>query len=73
MGSAQESAWRAEIHSDDVFDRAIAKAVLTLAAELQVNCVAEGVETVEQYDLLRELGCRRFQGIFLRNRNCRQP
>jgi len=58
-----DRAFVADIASDK-FDRAIAKAVLTLAAELQVNCVAEGVETVEQYDLLRELGCRRFQGYF---------
>lgn len=48
----------------DPFDRALAKAVLTLAAELKVDCIAEGVETQEQLEILRGLGCRRIQGYY---------
>ncbi len=48
----------------DTFDRAIAKAVLTLANELDLDCIAEGVEDKVQVDLLRSLGCRRMQGYF---------
>ncbi len=48
----------------DPFDRAIAKSVLSLAEELRVDCVAEGVETKEQLEVLRELGCRRVQGYY---------
>lgn len=48
----------------DTFDRAIAKAVLTLANELDLDCVAEGVEDKAQVTLLRGLGCRRMQGYF---------
>ncbi|MBD5635650.1 MAG: EAL domain-containing protein, partial [Candidatus Eremiobacteraeota bacterium] len=48
----------------DRFDRAIAKAVLALASELKVDCVAEGIETKEQCELLRELGCRHAQGYY---------
>jgi len=48
----------------DPFDRAIAKAVLTLAAELKVDCIAEGVETQEQLEILRGLGCLRIQGYY---------
>ncbi len=39
-------------------------AVLNLAAALNINCVAEGVETKEQKQLLREAGCRIIQGFY---------
>lgn len=45
--------------------RSIAKAVLTLANELDLNCIAEGIEDKEQLELLRGLGCRRMQGLLL--------
>jgi len=48
----------------DTFDRAIAKAVLTLANELELDCIAEGIEDTEQLALLRTLGCRLMQGYF---------
>lgn len=48
----------------DVYDRAIVKATLTLAAELKFDCIAEGIETKEQLELLRRLGCRLIQGYY---------
>ena len=47
----------------DRFDRAIATAVLALAADLKLECIAEGIETPEQMRMLRELGCRHMQGF----------
>ncbi len=41
---------------------AIVRSVLTLGNELGLDVVAEGVETVDQMQLLRELGCRHAQG-----------
>ena len=39
-------------------DRAIVAAVLSLAEELELTVIAEGVETERQHWELRELGCR---------------
>jgi diguanylate cyclase (GGDEF)-like protein/PAS domain S-box-containing protein len=39
-------------------------AIVQLARSLSLTTVAEGVETREQYTLLRELGCDRLQGYF---------
>jgi photoactive yellow protein len=46
----------------DAFDRAIATAVLALARDLKLECIAEGIETEEQARILRELGCPLLQG-----------
>ena len=43
---------------------AIVQAVLSLTEPLQLDVVAEGVETEEQLALLRRLGCRLAQGAF---------
>ncbi len=43
--------------------RAIVAAVIGMATALDLGVVAEGVETPEQFDMLRELGCREFQGF----------
>lgn len=45
-------------------DLTISKAVIGLADALGLDTVAEGVETREQADLLRELGCPHAQGYF---------
>ncbi|MBI3231418.1 MAG: EAL domain-containing protein, partial [Burkholderiales bacterium] len=47
-------------HSAD--DRAIVSAIIALSNSLQLAVVAEGVEDEQQYQFLRELGCRYAQG-----------
>ncbi len=39
------------------------RAILTMASQLHIECVAEGVETPEQHALLAQLGCRHVQGF----------
>jgi diguanylate cyclase (GGDEF)-like protein/PAS domain S-box-containing protein len=44
-------------------DNAIVRTVVAMARSLNVDVIAEGVETEEQRDLLVECGCRHFQGF----------
>ncbi|MCW2606150.1 MAG: hypothetical protein JWO60_843, partial [Frankiales bacterium] len=46
-------------------DNAVVRAVLGLAGELGLECIAEGIETGEQLDALRLLGAVRGQGYLL--------
>ncbi len=46
----------------DPDDAAIAKMVIVLAHTMGVQVIAEGVETMEQRDLLATLGCHNYQG-----------
>lgn len=46
----------------DPNDRAIVATVVAMAASLQVDVIAEGVETPEQLTVLRGLECTCFQG-----------
>jgi diguanylate cyclase (GGDEF)-like protein len=46
----------------DPQDAAIAKAIVAMAQSLQMKVIAEGVETEEQYNLLRQSGCHASQG-----------
>ncbi len=48
----------------DARDRAIVAGVLSIAHNLGVKVVAEGVETQEQASLLADLGCDEVQGFF---------
>ena len=41
------------------------KSIIDLAANMEMNCVAEGVETAETADLLEELGARNLQGYLI--------
>jgi diguanylate cyclase (GGDEF)-like protein/PAS domain S-box-containing protein len=43
-------------------DRAVVEAVLTLANRMGLTVIAEGVETLDQDELLREMGCPVVQG-----------
>jgi len=42
----------------------IVKAIISLAHSLRLKVVAEGVETAQQLQQLRELGCDQFQGFY---------
>jgi diguanylate cyclase (GGDEF)-like protein/PAS domain S-box-containing protein len=47
----------------DPDDTAIVGAVVAMARKLKLEVVAEGVETAQQLEVLRELGCDRYQGF----------
>jgi EAL domain-containing protein (putative c-di-GMP-specific phosphodiesterase class I) len=43
-------------------DMAIVGTIIAMAHGLKMSVIAEGVETLEQQEILRELGCESFQG-----------
>jgi EAL domain-containing protein (putative c-di-GMP-specific phosphodiesterase class I) len=47
---------------DDSSDSAIVRAIIALAQSLQLNLVAEGVETQQQLSFMRQHGCNLVQG-----------
>jgi len=51
-----------DLHTD-ADDAAICAAILAMSAQLGLNVVAEGVETMEQLEFLRSHGCNHIQGF----------
>ena len=50
--------------SENADDRAICQAIVSMAASLELETVAEGVETEGQFECLRQIGCHEVQGFF---------
>lgn len=50
---------------DDPKTRVVVESMIHIAQALQYKLVAEGVETLEQMEYLRTLGCTCFQGYFI--------
>jgi len=49
---------------DDETDIAIIKSILLISETIGLEVIAEGVETKEHYEVLKELGCHYFQGYY---------
>ncbi len=45
-------------------NKAIVQAIVTMAKSLEIETIAEGVETQEQFDILRDMGCDKYQGYY---------
>jgi diguanylate cyclase (GGDEF)-like protein/PAS domain S-box-containing protein len=48
--------------AEDSSDRAIVRTIITMANSLEINVIAEGVETIEQRQFLLDNGCTNYQG-----------
>ena len=48
----------------DADDAALIKAIIAIAQSLELEVIAEGVETVEQFSFLKENHCHCFQGFY---------
>jgi diguanylate cyclase (GGDEF)-like protein len=46
-------------------DAAIVRSIIALGKELGVSVIAEGVETEQQFQMLRDLGCQQVQGYLM--------
>ena len=57
-----DRSFTSKIH--EVGTYSIVKSIIEIAKSLEISVVAEGVETIEQRDLLKELGCYSAQGYY---------
>lgn len=46
-------------------EKKLIKAMVQLAHSIELRCVAEGLETEEQFDFLKSIGCNYLQGFYL--------
>jgi diguanylate cyclase (GGDEF)-like protein/PAS domain S-box-containing protein len=53
-----------DLHTD-FDDKAIVHSIITMAHNLGIMTIAEGVETIEQLDFLKEKGCDEIQGYYI--------
>jgi diguanylate cyclase (GGDEF)-like protein/PAS domain S-box-containing protein len=53
-----------DIEEDDN-DRAVVKAIVSLANQLKMKVIAEGVETTEQFAILQSIDCHEIQGYLV--------
>lgn len=52
---------------DNPRNKAIIQGIVLIANTLQLNIIAEGVETFEQYTFIKQLGCNEIQGFYFYN------
>ncbi|MBV1820706.1 EAL domain-containing protein [Bacteroidales bacterium MSK.15.36] len=45
-------------------DKAIVEGIIKLAHEMDIDIIAEGVESKEQSDILKDMGCDNIQGYY---------
>ncbi|MCX7321540.1 MAG: EAL domain-containing protein, partial [Hyphomicrobiales bacterium] len=44
--------------------RDLLAAIIALCSKMKIGCIAEGVEDIGQLNILKDLGCKGFQGYF---------
>ncbi len=50
--------------NNDAHDKSIVTTIISMANSLGFTTIAEGVETEQQLEILRQLGCDEVQGYF---------
>ncbi|HEX5843639.1 MAG TPA: EAL domain-containing protein [Pseudomonas sp.] len=60
-----DRSFTADIHGEDGSGLMLVQTILVIARNLGLECVAEGIETQEQFDCLRDHGCSLGQGYHL--------
>jgi EAL domain-containing protein (putative c-di-GMP-specific phosphodiesterase class I) len=51
--------------ADNPNDRSLVRAIVAMGRSLGLDIVAEGVETIQQLQVLSELGCTKVQGFLI--------